>query len=291
MILELPNPNPNFLSKDFSLQQEQIDNLRAMGMEEQALIIEESLVKKHPEYEYKLIAQSTQEWLKRYVTQDEYSLGLLNKVRKLSVLLVDDPVLIQGETGTGKEILAQALHGRRKGNFIAVNCTSLPSELIESELFGHKKGSFTGAIDDRVGKIQAANGGTLFLDEIGDMPYDMQAKLLRVLQDGIIHRLGSNEDIKIKFRLVCATNRNLAKDHFREDLLHRLNTFSLTTRPLRDRISDVPKIIEEGMGVKGFPWGVDKWQEYAKTTELWGNVREVQSIVRRWIVLKELPNI
>jgi transcriptional regulator with GAF, ATPase, and Fis domain len=291
MILELPNPNPNFLSKDYSLQQEQIDNLRAMGMEEQALIIEESLVKRHPEFEYKLIAQSTQEWLRRYITQDSYSLELLNKIRKLSVLLVDDPVLIQGETGTGKEILAQALHGRRKGYFIAVNCTSLPSELIESELFGHKKGAFTGAIDDRVGKIQAANGGTLFLDEIGDMPYDMQAKLLRVLQNGIIHRLGSNEDIKVKFRLVCATNRNLAKEHFREDLLYRLNTFALSTKALRERIADVPKIIEESLGVKGFPWGIDKWTEYCGSSGLRGNVREIQSIVRRWIVLKELPNI
>lgn len=160
------------------------------------------------------------------------------------------PVLITGETGCGKELVASALHAAstRKGRFFAVNCAAIPKELIESELFGHKKGAYTGATDSREGYFQAANEGTLFLDEIGELSLDLQAKLLRVLQESKVRRVGSNIDEPVKIRVVAATNRDLAEmvkaGEFRADLFYRLHGLNVKIAPLRDRAEEIPQLIE-----------------------------------------------
>ena len=172
----------------------------------------------------------------------------VQRVRALidKVAPTDSTVLILGETGTGKELAARAVHEssrRAESAFVAVNCGALPENLIESELFGHQKGAFTGANENRAGLFEVADGGTLFLDEIGELPKSMQAKLLRVLESGEIRRVGANESFKIDVRIVCATHRNLeemvAQGDFREDLMYRINTFEIRLPPLRDRIDDI----------------------------------------------------
>ena len=163
----------------------------------------------------------------------------------------DSAVCILGETGVGKELVARAVHRtspRRDGPFVQLNCAAVPAELIESELFGHEKGSFTGAVSRHIGKFEAANGGTLFLDEIGDMPAPMQAKLLRVLQEHQFERIGSHRMISADVRVVTATNKDLrrliAAGQFREDLLHRIYVFPIAVPPLRERLEDVPLLAE-----------------------------------------------
>jgi transcriptional regulator with GAF, ATPase, and Fis domain len=200
------------------------------------------------------------------------------------------PVLIQGPTGTGKEIIASALHGPRRGKFVAINCTAMPSELIQSELFGHKRGAFTGAVSDRIGKILDAHLGTLFLDEIGDMPQDMQAKLLRVLQNKRFTPLGDEVEISSEFRLVCATNRDLAgmvnEGTFREDLYYRIAPITLRTTPLSDRIDDVPLIVRAL-----YPSVIltDAEHESLVNREYCGNVRELINIMEHRRILHKFP--
>ena len=159
------------------------------------------------------------------------------------------PVLIEGESGVGKELIARAIQGeseRKAKPFVTVNCGAIPENLVESILFGHEKGSFTGAVDKRIGKFQEADGGTLFLDEIGELPLDAQVKLLRALQEGEIDPVGAKQPVKVDFRLISATNRDLiqlVKDgKFREDLYYRLNVFPIWVPPLRDRLEDVPEL-------------------------------------------------
>lgn len=266
--------------------------LESSGEQEAADEAKALLIRSHPEIEEEIVSLRTESWLAKYITQDTETLEMLRKVRVLSTLRIPDPVFIIGETGTGKEIIANALHGRRTGHFVAVNTTALPPELMESELFGHIKGAFTGADKDRIGKIQAAHNGTLFLDEIGDMPHDMQAKLLRTLQDGNIVRLGSNEEIPVKFRLVAATNKNVEKmieeGKFREDLYWRMNRFVIRTKPLRERPADVPLIIKKLC--PDFPSEFKGWKlgEIIGERALRGNYRELETIVRRWQILKEI---
>ena len=205
-------------------------------------------------------------------------------------------VLIQGENGTGKELVARALHEgstRSENRFVAVNCAAVPEELIESELFGHEKGAFTGAQERKIGKFELAHQGTLFLDEVGDMGPKMQAKILRVLQECCFHRVGGSENIEVDVRVIAATNKDLLKGiqtgEFREDLFYRLNVIPLRVPPLRERVEDIPRLV--GHFLKRFG-GSKKKSISAATFELlrsyqWpGNVRELKNWVERACILE-----
>jgi DNA-binding NtrC family response regulator len=207
-------------------------------------------------------------------------------------------VCIFGETGTGKELVARAIHDRsprRSGPFVAVNCAAVPAELIEAELFGHEKGAFTGAAARHLGKFEQAHQGTLFLDEIGDMPAPMQAKLLRVLEEGEIERVGGERPVKVDARVVVATHRNLeelvAAGRFREDLYHRVYVFPILLPPLRDRGDDIPVLAEHFAvriagqnGWKAKPFTPDALSELRNYS--WpGNVRELRNVVERLLLL------
>jgi formate hydrogenlyase transcriptional activator len=209
-------------------------------------------------------------------------------------------VLILGETGTGKELVARAVHrlSRRKdGAFIKVNCAAIPTGLLESELFGHEKGAFTGAISQKIGRMELADGGTLFLDEVGEIPLELQPKLLRVLQDQEFERLGSNRTIKVNLRLVAATNRDLAKgmaEHeFRSDLFYRLSVFPIRVPPLRERRDDIPLLIR--YFVHKFAQRMDRHietipRETMKALTEWswpGNVRELENLMERSVILSD----
>jgi transcriptional regulator with GAF, ATPase, and Fis domain len=205
----------------------------------------------------------------------------------------DVSVLIQGETGTGKELVARALHehSRRKSKpFLAENCAAVPASLLESELFGHKKGSFTGAIADRPGHFVAADGGTVFLDEIGDMPLAMQSKLLRVLQEGEVRPVGSNKTVKVDVRIVAASNKSLPamckEGSFREDLFFRLNVITLVLPPLRERAGDIAQLVRFYLVKTGEELGraIAIRPDALAALERWnwpGNVRELENVIRR----------
>ncbi|MEK6476840.1 sigma-54 dependent transcriptional regulator [Catalinimonas sp. 4WD22] len=207
-------------------------------------------------------------------------------------------VIVQGESGTGKEYVSRKIHeksGRRKKPFVALDCGALSEDLAGSELFGHLKGSFTGALQDKIGQFQAANEGTLFLDEIGNLSYDIQVKLLRAIQERTIRQIGSNKNIDVDVRLIVATNENLdqavKEGEFREDLFHRLNEFQIKVPALRDRKSDIPEFVDHflnqsnhelGKEVKGLePEVLEKLQDYH-----WpGNIRELKNVIRRAVLL------
>jgi formate hydrogenlyase transcriptional activator len=209
----------------------------------------------------------------------------------------DSSVLIQGETGTGKELVARAVHdtsSRRGRPFVKMNCAAIPFELLESELFGHEKGAFTGAIANRVGRFELADKGTLFLDEVGDIPLAMQPKLLRVLQEQEFERLGSTRTHQVDVRLVAATNRNLLamvkRNEFRNDLYYRLNVFPIPLPPLRARREDIPALVEHFVEI--YARRMNKQIEIAPETmsELtsypWpGNIRELQNFIERSVIL------
>jgi DNA-binding NtrC family response regulator len=209
-------------------------------------------------------------------------------------------VCVLGETGTGKELVARAIHERsprRDRPFVTVNCAAVPADLIESELFGHEKGSFTGAANRHLGKCEQADGGTLFLDEIGDMPLAMQAKLLRVLQDGEVERVGGDRSIVVNTRVIVATHRDLAalvaRGTFREDLYHRVFVFPITVPPLRDRLDDVPVLVEhfskQVCDLNG--WKAKRFSDDARAALVaysWpGNVRELRNVVERLLLLAD----
>ena len=228
-----------------------------------------------------------------------HSRGLQQVIRLArKVAVTDVPVLLTGETGTGKEVFAQAIHhgsARAKQPFVAINCSAFSKELLESEIFGHKAGAFTGALKDKKGLFEEANHGTIFLDEIGEMAYGLQAKLLRVLETGEYIKVGDTKPTKIDVRIVSATNRNLkeeiANSNFREDLYFRLSVFHLHLPPLRERREDIPelataflKLFSAKMGkqVKGFDAACQDWmQSYA-----WpGNVRELRNVIERALII------
>lgn len=240
--------------------------------------------------------------LKRQLTGNRTLIGKSSGIRHILEIIravkdSESSVLVGGETGTGKELVARALHYeglRRNKPFVAVNCAAIPRELIESELFGYEKGAFTGALSRRIGRFEQAAGGTLFLDEIGELDPGMQAKLLRVLQEREIERLGGNQKIPVHFRLVCATNRDLRREvqggRFREDLFYRLHVVHITVPPLRDRLEDLPLLVNEM--VREFCARENKVIEvppavmrlFSRYT--WpGNIRELRNIMERAVVL------
>jgi len=241
--------------------------------------------------------------LKKKVSKKYEMIGASNAIAQIKDMIdkvapTDARVLITGPNGTGKELVSHWLHEkseRSKGPMIEVNCAAIPSELIESELFGHVKGAFTSAAKDRAGKFEAANGGTIFLDEIGDMSLPAQAKVLRALQESRIQRVGSDKDIKVDVRVVAATNKDLKKEisegNFREDLYHRLAVILIKVPALNDRREDIPLLIshfskkitsEQGIALKGFSAkAVKLLQEYDWT----GNIRELRNVIERLIIL------
>jgi two-component system nitrogen regulation response regulator NtrX len=210
----------------------------------------------------------------------------------------DARVLITGPNGTGKELVAHWIHqksNRAKSPFVAVNCASIPSELIESELFGHEKGSFTSAVKQRIGKFEQANEGTLFLDEIGDMSLSAQAKVLRALQEHHVTRVGGDKDIKVDVRVLAATNKDLKKEieagNFREDLYHRLSVIVINVPPLKDRKEDIPLLVERFLQDLAKEYGTGKKKidkdAMARLQEIpWtGNIRELRNVVERLMIL------
>jgi transcriptional regulator with GAF, ATPase, and Fis domain len=225
--------------------------------------------------------------------------ALKNVLRKVGqVANTDATVMVLGETGTGKELFARAIHhssARKNRPLVKVNCAALPRNLIESELFGHEKGAFTGAIARKIGRFELANGGTIFLDEIGDLPLELQARLLRVLQEGEFERLGNPRSIKVDVRVIAATNRNLEKTvkagEFREDLYYRLNVFPIHSPPLRDRKEDIPSLVEHFIKKYGAKMGKNietvpqKVMHALKAYDWPGNVRELENIIERAMIL------
>lgn len=215
----------------------------------------------------------------------------------------DSPVIINGPTGSGKELVAEALHdeSRRKGDFVALNCAAIPSELMEAEIFGFEKGAFTGALKTTLGKFEQAHKGTLFLDEIGDMPPALQTKLLRVLENSTISRVGSTKEIKLDVRIICATHKDLdaliKEKAFREDLLFRLNVFPLEVPSLSNRSTDIPDLIEHfvKLKTKGDLSRKPKFQKGAyealKKYRWPGNIREVRNVVERAIMFFPAQNV
>jgi len=228
---------------------------------------------------------------------------LQNVLRQLEVVAPSDStVLICGETGTGKELAARAIHNlsaRRQGTFVKLNCAAIPTGLLESELFGHEKGAFTGAVTQRIGRFELADRGTLFLDEIGEIPLELQPKLLRVLQEQEFERLGSTRTLRVNVRLVAATNKDLqgmVRDgRYRADLFYRLNVFPIVMPPLRDRIEDIPMLVRYfvqqvaqrmGKRIETIPSeAMEKLRQYS-----WpGNIRELQNIIERAVILSPGP--
>ena len=256
------------------------------ALDRKVLVVENKRLKKKVSKNYEMIGES----------------DAISHIKEMieKVAATDARVLITGPNGTGKELVAHWLHeksDRSSSALIEVNCAAIPSELIESELFGHVKGSFTGANKDRAGKFEAANNGTIFLDEIGDMSLSAQAKVLRALQESKISRVGSDKDIKVNVRIVAATNKNLKEEisegRFREDLYHRLAVILIKVPALNDRREDIPLLIsffankiaeEQGMPEKIFSSkAITLLQEYDWT----GNIRELRNVVERLIILGE----
>src|SRR5262245_38505976 len=215
-----------------------------------------------------------------------------------AVAATDCPVLIQGETGTGKELIARLIHdasARRQHRCVAINCAALPAALVESELFGHERGAFTGAVSSNMGRLQAADQGTLFLDEIGELPIELQPKLLRALQEQAFERLGSSRTIRVDVRIIAATNQHLGRlveaRRFRMDLYYRLNVFPITLPPLRERADDIPSLVRHF--VRTFASrhrrSITHVPEDVMTALIayrWpGNIRELQNFIERSVVL------
>lgn len=253
--------------------------------------------------ESKNLKQETKQLRKRVAAKGATMIGespAVMRVREIinKVAPTEARVLITGPNGTGKEVVAHLIHegsARANAPMVEVNCAAIPSELIESELFGHMKGSFTGAVKDRAGKFEQADGGTLFLDEIGDMSLAAQTKVLRALQESEITRVGSDKAIKVNVRVLAATNKDLAKEiaegNFREDLFHRLNVIPIAVPALNDRIEDIPLLVahfaeqicgEQGIAVKSFEPDAIKALQSKDWT---GNIRQLRNVVERLIIL------
>ena len=231
---------------------------------------------------------------------DKFIIGKSKNVMELKLLIkkvapTESTVLALGESGTGKELVAEALHklSKRKGQFVPVNCAAIPSELLESELFGHEKGAFTGADRARVGRFEMSSGGTLFLDEIGDIPLPLQAKLLRALENKKIQKVGGGKEIPLNLRMVCATHQNLEKKvnegTFRADLFYRINVFPINVPTLSERIEDIPMLLNHL--IQSLKKNIDlptfsKEAISALQRHLWpGNIRELKNVIERACIL------
>jgi len=241
--------------------------------------------------------------LKSKVSKVQEIIGKSNAIEKIKntiekVAVTDARVLITGENGTGKELVAKWLHeksNRNNASLVEVNCAAIPAELIESELFGHEKGSFTSAIKQRIGKFEQANGGTLFLDEIGDMSLSAQAKVLRALQEGKITRVGGDKEINVDVRVIAATNKNLLEEveqkNFRLDLYHRLSVILIHVPSLNERRDDIPLLVNKflediALDYRQTPKSIDKNAMEALQQHNWtGNIRELRNVVERLIIL------
>ncbi len=241
--------------------------------------------------------------LKRRVSRTQEIIGESSPIKKIKdtidkIAPTDARVLITGDNGVGKELVARWIHeksNRSSGPLVEVNCAAIPGELIESELFGHEKGSFTSAVKQRIGKFEQANGGTLFLDEIGDMSINAQAKVLRALQEGKITRVGADKDISVDVRVIAATNKDLLKEveekKFRLDLYHRLGVIIMHVPSLNDRLSDIPLLVEKFLEDIATEYGqpkksIDKNALEALQKHNWsGNIRELRNVVERLIIL------
>ena len=253
--------------------------------------------------ESKSLKQETKQLRKKVAAKGPQMIGesaAITRVREIinKVAPTEARVLITGPNGTGKEVVAHLIHensARANGPMVEVNCAAIPSELIESELFGHMKGSFTGAVKDRAGKFEQADGGTLFLDEIGDMSLAAQTKVLRALQESEITRVGSDKAIKVNVRVLAATNKDLQKEiaegNFREDLFHRLNVIPIAVPALNERLEDIPLLVEyfagqicaeQGIAAKSFDEGAIKALQSRDWT---GNIRQLRNVVERLIIL------
>ena len=256
------------------------------ALDKKKLVVENTRLKKKVDKNYEMIGEG------QAITNIK---NIIDKVAP-----TEARVLITGENGTGKELVAHWLHqksDRSKSNMIEVNCAAIPSELIESELFGHIKGSFTGAHKDRAGKFEAANGGTIFLDEVGDMSLSAQAKVLRALQENKINRVGSDKDIKVDVRVLAATNKNLkreiSKGKFREDLYHRLAVILINVPSLRERKEDIPILVDHFSEMISTQNGTAKRVFNKGAIQLlgsydWtGNIRELRNVVERLLILGE----
>ena len=259
-------------------------NTVRIALDRKELVVENKLLKKKVSKNYEMIGES-----------DGIS-QIKEMIEKVSP--TEARVFITGPNGTGKELVAHWIHqksARSKGPMIEVNCAAIPSELIESELFGHVKGAFTSAVKDRAGKFEAANGGTIFLDEVGDMSLSAQAKVLRALQENKVQRVGSDRDIKVNVRVVAATNKDLKKEiadgNFREDLYHRLAVILIKVPALNDRRDDIPLLIEYFTKKIGQEHGTAQKKFSSKAVKLlqeydWtGNIRELRNVVERLIIL------
>jgi two-component system NtrC family response regulator len=255
------------------------------------------------------VAQLEREYreMQQLLQEDAFE-GMLGTSRPMQVVFdairkvatTDAPVLILGESGTGKEMVARAIHqrsNRKAGSFVAINCSAIPETLLESELFGHEKGAFTGAHVQRIGRIETAEGGTLFLDEIGEIPLPLQVKLLRFLQEQCIQRVGGRQDIQIETRVIAATNAELKKamaaGSFREDLYYRLSVVQVVMPPLRERENDIHLLAQSFLQrfaaqVKKVGLTFDRGAVRALTSHSWpGNVRELENCVRRAVIMAE----
>jgi len=284
--------NHNFSLRRYYYEDEDTDTEevgRERGLGDEGRLCVESAIPSEPRFE-EIIGESR---------------ALRDTLRQVKVVAATDAtVLVLGETGTGKELIARAIHNRssrRERTFVKINCAAIPSGLLESEFFGHERGAFTGAIAQRIGRFEAANGGTLFLDEVGEIPLELQPKLLRVLQEREYVRVGGSRTIKIDVRLVAATNRDLVQmvdEHrFRDDLYYRLNIFPIYAPPLRERPEDIEPLVRHF--VQHFAAQMRRRIEVIPTETLdalrghaWpGNVRELENLIERAVILSAGPRL
>ncbi|MDD5434565.1 MAG: sigma-54 dependent transcriptional regulator, partial [Nitrospira sp.] len=270
-------------------------------IEEIKLIVRNALERRRLREENLLLKRKIQEWTISGVVGGIVGKGpSIMRIVELIIKIADSPtnIMITGESGTGKELVARAIHNysiRKDHPFVAINCNAIPEGLLESELFGHVKGSFTGAVTSKEGLFEVANNGTIFLDEIGDIPHSFQVKLLRVLEDRTFKRVGGTQEIKVDVRVVAATNKDLkkavAEGNFREDLFYRLNVIPLEMPPLRERREDIPLLVEHFVSKYNLILGrhIKKVSEEAMlklSNHLWkGNVRELENVIERIITL------